>query len=54
MLFKSLTGYDVNGMELSDAAFDHARPHLNVIKESVNNAYLNPYTVTSSVYHIDD
>ena len=54
MLFKSLTGYDVNGMELSDAAFDHARPHLDVIKESVNNAYLNPYTVTSSVYHIND
>ncbi len=50
MLFKSLTGYDVNGMELSDPAFDHARPHLGVIKESVNNAYLTPYAVTASVY----
>ncbi len=54
MLFKSLTGYDVNGMELSDPAFDHARPHLGVIKESVNNAYLNPFAVSSSVYHIDN
>ena len=54
MLFKSLTGYDVNGMELSDPAFDHARPHLGVIKESVNNAYLNPFAVSPSVYHIDN
>ena len=50
MMFKSLTGYDINGMELSDPVFDHARPHLVVIKESVNNAYLNPYAVTTSVY----
>lgn len=50
MLFKSLTGYDINGMELSDPVFDHARPHLGVIKESVNNAYLHPYEVTPSVY----
>lgn len=54
MLFKSLTGYDVNGMEMSDPTFDHARPHLGVIKESVNNAYLNPFAVSSSVYHIDN
>ena len=54
MLFKSLTGYDVNGLELSDPVFDHARPHLGVIKESVNNAYLNPYAVTPSVYHTAD
>ena len=54
MLFKSLTGYDVNGMELSDSAFDHARPHQGVIKESVNNAYLTPFAVSPSVYHIDD
>ena len=51
MLFKSLTGYDVNDLELSDPVFDHARPHLGVIKESVNNAYLNPYAVTTSVYN---
>ena len=51
MLFKSLTGYDVNGLELSDPVFDHARPHLGVIKESVNNAYLTPYAVTPSVYN---
>jgi hypothetical protein len=34
--------------------FDHARPHLGVIKESVNNAYLNPYTVSPSVYDTID
>ena len=51
-MFKYLTGYDINGMELSDSAFDHARPHLNVIKESANNAYLHPYEVTVSVYDI--
>lgn len=50
MLFKSLTGYDINDMELSDPVFDHARPHLGVIKESVNNAYLTPYAVSPSVY----
>ena len=50
MLFKSLTAYDINDMELSDPVFDHARPHLGVIKESVNNAYLTPYAVTPSVY----
>ena len=50
MLFKSITGYDINDMELSDPVFDHARPHLGVIKESVNNAYLSPYAVSSSVY----
>ncbi len=53
MLFKSITGYDVNGLELSDPVFDHARPHLGVIKESVNNAYLKPYETTDSVYHMD-
>lgn len=53
MLFKSITGYDINGLKLSDPVFDHARPHLNVIKESVNNAYLNPYETTPSVYHMD-
>ena len=53
-MFKYLTGYDINGMEMGDAAFDHARPHLGVIKESANNAYLNPFEVTPSVYHIDD
>lgn len=53
MLFKSITGYDINGMKLSDPVFDHARPHLGVIKESVNNAYLNPYATTPSVYHVD-
>ncbi len=52
-MFKYLTGYDINGMELSDPAFDHARPHLGVIKESANNAYLNPFEVTPSVYHVD-
>lgn len=52
-LFKSITGYDINNMELSSSVFDHARPHLGVIKESVNNAYLNPYEVTPSVYHMD-
>ncbi len=52
-LFKSITGYDINGMELSDSVFDHARPHLGVIKESANNAYLHPYEVTSSVYDMD-
>lgn len=50
MLFKSVTGYDINELELSDPVFDHARPHLGVIKESVNNAYLTPYAVTPSVY----
>ena len=50
MLFKSITGYDINDMELSDPVFDHARPHLGVIKESVNNAYLSPYAVSPSVY----
>ena len=50
-MFKSLTGYDINDMELSDPAFDHARPHMIVIKESANNAYLNPYAVTPSVYN---
>lgn len=50
-MFKSLTGYDINDMALSDPAFDHARPHMIVIKESVNNAYLNPYAVTPSVYN---
>ena len=50
MLFKSLTAYDINDLELSDPVFDHARPHLGVIKESVNNAYLTPYAVTPSVY----
>ena len=54
MLFKSLTAYDINDLELSDPVFDHARPHLGVIKESVNNAYLNPYAVTPSVYHTAD
>ena len=49
-VFKYITGYDINGMAMSDAAFDHARPHLNVIKESANNAYLNPFAVTPSVY----
>ncbi len=53
MLFKSITGYDINGLQLSDPVFDHARPHLGVIKESANNAYLNPYAVTESVYHMD-
>ena len=51
MLFKSLTAYDINDLELSDPVFDHARPHLGVIKESVNNAYLTPYAVTPSVYN---
>ena len=51
MLFKSLTNYDINDLELSDPVFDHARPHLGVIKESVNNAYLTPYAVTPSVYN---
>ena len=51
-LFKCITGYDINDMELSDPVFDHARPHLGVIKESANNAYLNPYAVTPSVYHM--
>ncbi len=50
-LFKCITGYDINGMELSDPVFDHARPHLGVIKESANNAYLHPYEVTASVYN---
>lgn len=50
-LFKCITGYDINGMELSDSVFDHARPHLGVIKESANNAYLHPYEVTASVYN---
>lgn len=54
MLFKSLTAYDINDLELSDPVFDHARPHLGVIKESVNNAYLNPYAVTPSVYNTAD
>ena len=54
MLFKSLTAYDINDLELSDSVFDHARPHLGVIKESVNNAYLTPYAVTPSVYHTAD
>ena len=54
MLFKSVTGYDINDLELSDPVFDHARPHLGVIKESVNNAYLNPYAVTPSVYNTAD
>lgn len=52
-LFKCITGYDINGLKLSDPVFDHARPHLGVIKESANNAYLNPYAVTPSVYHVD-
>lgn len=52
-MFKYLTGYDINGMKMSDPVFDHARPHLGVIKESANNAYLNPYAVTSSVYDMD-
>ncbi len=52
-LFKCITGYDINGLELSDPVFDHARPHLGVIKESANNAYLNPYATTPSVYHMD-
>ena len=52
-LFKCITGYDINGLQLSDPVFDHARPHLGVIKESANNAYLNPYAVTPSVYHMD-
>ena len=52
MVFKSLTGYDINAMELSDSVFNHARPHMVVIKESVNNAYLTPYAVTESVYHV--
>lgn len=54
MLFKSLTAYDINDLELSDPVFDHARPHLGVIKESVNNAYLTPYAVTPSVYNTAD
>ena len=54
MLFKSVTAYDINDLELSDPVFDHARPHLGVIKESVNNAYLNPYAVTPSVYNTAD
>ena len=53
-MFKSLTGYDINGMELSDSVFDHARPHLGVIKESANNAYLTPFAVTPSVYETMD
>ncbi len=53
-MFKYLTGYDINGMELSDPALDHARPHLGVIKESANNAYLHPYEVTPSVYNTVD
>ena len=52
-MFKYLTGYDINDMKMSDPVFDHARPHLNVIKESANNAYLNPYEVTPSVYDMD-
>ncbi len=52
-LFKSLTGYDINDLELSDPVFDHARPHLGVIKESANNAHLNPYEVTPSVYKME-
>ena len=54
MIFKSLTAYDINDLELSDPVFDHARPHLGVIKESVNNAYLTPYAVTPSVYNTAD
>ena len=53
MLFKSITGYDINSMKMSDSVFDHARPHFGVIKESVNNAYLTPYATTTSVYHMD-
>lgn len=49
-VFKYITGYDINGMAMSDPVFDYARPHLNVIKESANNAYLTPYAVTPSVY----
>ena len=52
-LFKCITGYDINGLQLSDPVFDHARPHLGVIKESANNAYLKPYQVSPSVYHVD-
>lgn len=49
-VFKYITGYDINGMTMSDSVFDHARPHLNVIKEAANNAYLNPFAVSPSVY----
>lgn len=49
-VFKYITGYDINGMTMSDPVFDHARPHLNVIKEAANNAYLNPFAVSPSVY----
>jgi len=50
-MFKYLTGYDINDMAWSDPAFDHARPHRGVIIESANNAYLNPFATTPSVYH---
>ena len=49
-VFKYITGYDINDMALSSSVFDHARPHMGVIKESANNAYTNPYAVTPSVY----
>ena len=52
-MFKYLTGYDINDMAWSDPVFDHARPHRGVIIESANNAYLNPFSVTPSVYHMD-
>lgn len=53
-MFKFITGYDINGMTLSDPVFDHARTHIGVIIESANNAYLNPFATTPSVYHVDN
>lgn len=53
-VFKYITGYDINDMALSSSVFDHARPHMGVIKESANNAYTNPYAVTPSVYDTID
>ena len=47
-MFKFITGYDINGMTLSDPVFDHARTHIGVIIESANNAYLNPFEINSA------
>ena len=52
--FRTLTGLSIDELDFSDdASLVFLTDDLEMIKESVNNAYLNPYAITQSQYTTD-
>ena len=52
--FRALTGLSIDELDFSDnASLVFLTDDLEMIKESVNNAYLNPYAITQSKYTTD-